>query len=92
MYKILVVEDNPANMSLTARIVCDEYPESATQFRSKIVSVATISESEDLAATNVSHAIATSATVGLDQLDSGADRAVLNGIDLQMTVEPGSNE
>ena len=84
--------ETTANMSLTARIVCDEYPESATQFRSKIVSVATIFESEDLAATNVSHAIATSATVGLDQLDSGADRAVLNGIDLQMTVEPGSNE
>ena len=84
--------ETTANMSLTARIVCDEYAESASQFRSKIVSVATISESEDIAATNVSNAIATSATVGLDQLDSGAARAVLNGLDLQMTVEPGSNE
>lgn len=84
--------ETSANMSLTARIICNEYAESATQLQSKIVAVATISESEDLAATNISNAIATAATVGLDQLDSGVDRAALNGIDLQMTVESGSNK
>ena len=82
--------DRTANITLTARIVCDDFEEQATLPTPRIVAVATISEGEDLSAICVSNAIAAAAGVGLDQIDSGIGRVELNGIDLQIKTEPGS--
>ena len=82
--------DRTANITLTARIVCDGFEEKVAAPAPRIVAVATISEGEDLSAICVSNAIAAAAGVGLDQIDSGVDRAELNGIDLQINAEPGS--
>lgn len=82
--------DRTANITLTARIACDGFEEKVAAPAPRIVAVATISEGEDLSAICVSNAIAAAAGVGLDQIDSGVDRAELNGIDLQIKAEPGS--
>jgi eukaryotic-like serine/threonine-protein kinase len=82
--------DRTANITLAARIVCDGFEEQASLLAPRIVAVATISEGEDLSAICVSNAIAAAAGVGLDQIESGIDRAELNRIDLQINTEPGS--
>jgi eukaryotic-like serine/threonine-protein kinase len=82
--------DRTANITLTARIVCDGFEEQATLPTPRIVAVATISEGEDISAICVSNAIAAAADVGLDQIDSGIGRVELNGIDLQIKTEPWS--
>ena len=82
--------DRTANMTLTARIVCDGFEEQTSIPAPQIVAVLTISEGEDLSAICISNAIAAAAGVGLDQIDSGINRAELNGIDLQIKTELGS--
>ena len=77
-------------MTLTARIVCDGFEEQTSIPAPQIVAVLTISEGEDLSAICISNAIAAAAGVGLDQIDSGINRAELNGIDLQIKTELGS--
>jgi serine/threonine-protein kinase len=82
--------ERTATITLTARIACDGVEEKATALVPRIVAVATISESENLSAICVSNAIAAAAVVGFDQIESGMDRADLNGIDLLAKAEPGS--
>lgn len=82
--------DRTANITLAVRIVCDGFEEQASLLAPRIVAVATISEGEDLSAICVSNAIAAAAGVGLDQIESGIDRAELNRIDLRINTEPGS--
>jgi serine/threonine-protein kinase len=84
--------DRTANITMTARIVCDGFEDKVSTPSTHIVAVATISEGEDLLAICVSNAIAEVAGIGLDQIDSGVDRAELGRIDLQAKAEPRSNQ
>ena len=79
-----------ANITLTARVVCDDFDEKTSTPSAQIVAVGTISEGEDLLAICVSDAIATAAGIGLDQIESGLDRAALSRIDLQTKTESRS--
>jgi eukaryotic-like serine/threonine-protein kinase len=80
--------DRSANITLTARLVCDGFEEQVSLPVPRIVAVATISEGEELSARCIINAIAAATGVGLDHIDGGMVRAELNGMDLQINTEP----